>query len=88
MLNIFEVVSLILWCDNYHKIVVFDYVCQNFGLCDVCGQIPESKQTLYLSYLVIFQLIFPQLIYMSIERKIANLAKANVEVLFKKNSMS
>ena len=62
------------------------YVCQNFGVRDIRGQIPKSlQQALYLLPSD-FPNNFSKLFIIKVERKIANSAKVNIEISFKKRN--
>ena len=63
---------------------VITYLCQNFGIHDVHGQIPNAFIRRHTFYLVIFLTIFLALGPIQMELKIANLGKTNIDISFKK----
>ena len=68
------------------SLYVITYVCQNFGVRDVLGKYQKTYKRLYTFYIVIFLTIFAKLVLIRIEWRIANSAKANIEVSFKKRN--
>ena len=61
------------------------YVCQNFVVPNVRDQKIYMKR--HTSYLAVLLTIFPELVFIQIELKIANSAKAKIEISFKKISI-
>ena len=67
---------------------VITYVCQNFVVRNVREQIPKYiYMKRHTSYLAVLLTIFPELVFIQIELKIANSAKAKIEISFKKISI-